>query len=79
MRPFMKGDLNVILADEPTQGVDVGARLDIYEALRAKAGEGSAVLVKSSDPDRALRVCATGSSCMSRGTDRRRDPEVGAR
>jgi ribose transport system ATP-binding protein len=57
MRPFMKGDLNVILADEPTQGVDVGSRLDIYEALRAKAGEGSAVLVKSSDPIELSGLC----------------------
>jgi ribose transport system ATP-binding protein len=41
---------NVILAYEPTQGVDVGSRFDIYEALRSRADAGSAVLVKSSDP-----------------------------
>jgi ribose transport system ATP-binding protein len=57
MRPFMTGDLKVILADEPTQGVDVGARLDIYEALRVKATEGSAVLVKSSDPIELSGLC----------------------
>jgi ribose transport system ATP-binding protein len=57
MRPFLTGDLKVILADEPTQGVDVGARLDIYEALRAKATEGSAVLVKSSDPIELSGLC----------------------
>jgi ribose transport system ATP-binding protein len=57
MRPFLKGDLAVILADEPTQGVDVGARLDIYEALRAKANEGAAVLVKSSDPIELSGLC----------------------
>jgi ribose transport system ATP-binding protein len=57
MRPFLKGDLAVILADEPTQGVDVGARLDIYEALRAKADEGAAVLVKSSDPIELSGLC----------------------
>jgi len=57
MRPFLKGNLHVILADEPTQGVDVGARLDIYEALRAKADEGAAVLVKSSDPIELSGLC----------------------
>jgi ribose transport system ATP-binding protein len=57
MRPFLTGDLKVILADEPTQGVDVGARLDIYEALRLKASEGSAVLVKSSDPIELSGLC----------------------
>jgi ribose transport system ATP-binding protein len=57
MRPFLKGKLRVILADEPTQGVDVGARLDIYEALRAKADEGAAVLLKSSDPIELSGLC----------------------
>ncbi|MGH3050323.1 MAG: sugar ABC transporter ATP-binding protein, partial [Gaiellaceae bacterium] len=50
IRPFLRGDVKVILAEEPTQGVDVGARFDIYEALRAKAEEGLAAVVKSSDP-----------------------------
>jgi ribose transport system ATP-binding protein len=57
MRPFIRGDLKVILADEPTQGVDIGARLDIYEALRGNASEGTAVLVKSSDPIELSGLC----------------------
>jgi ribose transport system ATP-binding protein len=57
MRPFLRGDVKVILAEEPTQGVDVGARFDIYEALRAKAREGIAALVKSSDPIELAGLC----------------------
>ncbi len=57
MRPFLRTDLRVILADEPTQGVDVGARLDIYHALRDKAAEGTAVLVKSSDAIELAGIC----------------------
>ena len=57
LRPFLNGELNVILADEPTQGVDVGARLDIYEALRGKADEGTAVIIKSSDPIELAGLC----------------------
>jgi ribose transport system ATP-binding protein len=57
MRPFLRDDLKVILADEPTQGVDVGARLDIYHALRDKAAEGTAVLVKSSDAIELVGIC----------------------
>jgi ribose transport system ATP-binding protein len=57
MRPFLRGDVRVILADEPTQGVDVRSRFDIYEALRAKAAEGVAVLVKSSDPIELSGLC----------------------
>ena len=57
MRPFLRGDVQVILAEEPTQGVDVGSRFDIYEALRAKADEGLAAIVKSSDPLELAGVC----------------------
>jgi ribose transport system ATP-binding protein len=56
-RPFLRGEVKVILADEPTQGVDVGARFDIYEALREKADEGVAVVVKSSDPLELAGLC----------------------
>jgi ABC-type sugar transport system ATPase subunit len=56
-RPFLRGDVKVILADEPTQGVDVAARFDIYDALRAKANEGVAVVVKSSDPLELSGLC----------------------
>jgi len=56
-RPFLRGDVKVILAEEPTQGVDVAARFDIYDALRAKAREGVAVVVKSSDPLELAGLC----------------------
>ena len=56
-RPFLRGNVRVILADEPTQGVDVRSRFDIYEALRLKAGEGVAVIVKSSDPIELAGLC----------------------
>ena len=56
-RPFLRGTVRAILADEPTQGVDVGSRFDIYEALRSKAREGVAVVVKSSDPLELAGLC----------------------
>jgi ribose transport system ATP-binding protein len=56
-RPFLRGDVRVIIAVEPTQGVDVGSRFDIYEALRAKADEGISVVVKSSDPIELSGIC----------------------
>jgi ribose transport system ATP-binding protein len=55
-RPFLR-DVRVILADEPTQGVDVRSRFDIYEALRSKADEGVAMVVKSSDPLELAGLC----------------------
>ncbi|MBI3243636.1 MAG: sugar ABC transporter ATP-binding protein [Chloroflexi bacterium] len=57
IRPHLRETVNVILAYEPTQGVDASARLDIYEALRAKAMEGAGVIVKSSDPIELSGLC----------------------
>jgi ribose transport system ATP-binding protein len=58
---------SVILAYEPTQGVDVGSRLDIYKALRDRAAAGAALLVKSSDPIELAGLCDR-VFVMSRGT-----------
>ncbi len=56
-RPFLRGEVKVILAEEPTQGVDVAARFDIYDARREKANEGVATIVKSSDPLELAGLC----------------------
>ncbi len=39
----------LVVADEPTQGVDVGARAEIYRILRSVADSGTPVVVNSSD------------------------------
>jgi len=43
--------------DEPTQGVDVGARMDIYRTLREVANRGVAVIVVSSDAQEVAGLC----------------------
>jgi len=45
----MLGRPRVLICDEPTQGVDVGARVEIYGLLRELAADGCAILVCSSD------------------------------
>ncbi len=58
-RWLMPGDapLRVLILDEPTQGVDVGARAEIYDSLRELASDGAAVLVVTSDLVEALALC----------------------
>lgn len=46
----------VLLLDEPTRGVDVGAREEIYEIVREQADAGMGVLVASSDMTEILSV-----------------------
>jgi ABC-type sugar transport system ATPase subunit len=47
-------DPRVLLLDEPTRGVDVGAREEIYKIIGEMAGRGVAVLVVSSDMPEVL-------------------------
>jgi ribose transport system ATP-binding protein len=47
----------VLVAEEPTAGVDVGARRTIHERLRAAVGPGNAVIVTSSDSEEIAELC----------------------
>ena len=48
-RSLLNQEARLLLADEPTQGVDVGARAEIYRILRQVADAGAAVVIVSSD------------------------------
>ncbi|QND44964.1 sugar ABC transporter ATP-binding protein (plasmid) [Rhizobium lusitanum] len=47
----------VLIFDEPTRGIDVGAKAEIYELLSTFAAEGKGVLVVSSDLPELIAIC----------------------
>lgn len=49
----------VLLLDEPTQGIDVGAKAEIYQLIDKLAREGMGVIVVSSDMMEILNLCDT--------------------
>lgn len=64
MGKWLLADADVLIVDEPTRGVDVGAKSEIHRRIRALADAGKAVLVVSSElpevlalADRILVMC----------------------
>jgi ribose transport system ATP-binding protein len=54
---WMQTKPQLLLLHEPTQGVDIGARMEIYDLLRRAAGEGCVVVVASTDHEQLAALC----------------------
>ena len=54
---WLRRNPRVVLLDEPTQGVDVGARAEIYGLIRRAVDAGSVALVVSSDSEELATIC----------------------
>ena len=50
----MAADLDIIFFDEPTKGIDVGAKQEIYHLMNEMAAEGKAIVMISSDMEEIL-------------------------
>ena len=43
--------------DEPTRGIDVGARAEIYNLIKGLVSEGKTIIIVSSDMTEVLSIC----------------------
>lgn len=56
---WLAADSQIIIFDEPTKGIDIGSKSEIYVLMRKLADEGKGVLVVSSELTELLAVCDT--------------------
>jgi putative multiple sugar transport system ATP-binding protein len=54
---WMFSDPDILILDEPTRGIDVGAKYEIYTIINRLAAEGKAVIVISSELPELLGIC----------------------
>ena len=54
---WLRMEADVLLLDEPTAGVDAGAKASIYDVLADIAAQGRAVVMSSSDAEELCAVC----------------------
>jgi putative multiple sugar transport system ATP-binding protein len=54
---WLFSDPEVLILDEPTRGIDVGAKYEIYTIINKLADEGKGILVISSEMPELLGIC----------------------
>lgn len=54
---LLLGGPRVLIADEPTHGIDIGAKHDVYNLLRQLAAEGKGIILISSELPELLTLC----------------------
>lgn len=54
---WLLSDADIIILDEPTRGIDVGAKREIYEIINELVAEQKVVIVVSSDMEEVIGIC----------------------
>jgi len=54
---WIYSDPDVLILDEPTRGIDVGAKYEIYTIINKLAADGKGVIVISSELPELLGIC----------------------
>ena len=65
----LAADADIILFDEPTRGIDVGAKYEIYELMNGLVEQGKAIVMVTSDMEELLgmsdRIVVFGERCLA--------------
>ena len=54
---WLSADSDIFIVDEPTRGIDVGARAEIYNLIKGLTNEKKTIIVVSSDMPEVLSIC----------------------
>ncbi|MPN50523.1 Ribose import ATP-binding protein RbsA [bioreactor metagenome] len=54
---WLAADCECIILDEPTRGVDVGAKVEIYKNINVLAAQGTAIIMISSEMEEIIGMC----------------------
>ncbi|CCN72913.1 sugar ABC transporter ATP-binding protein [Vibrio nigripulchritudo] len=54
---WLNNDCKILIFDEPTRGIDVGAKAEIYELIRALTRQGIAIIMVSSELPEIIGLC----------------------
>ncbi|GAA4707955.1 sugar ABC transporter ATP-binding protein [Brevibacillus fulvus] len=54
---WLEADADIIVLDQPTQGVDIGAKSEIYQVIMDLAAEGKSFIVVSTEIPEMLKLC----------------------
>ena len=52
-------DADLLMLDEPTRGIDVGAKSEIYQIIRQLSDEGKSIMIFSSELPEVINICDT--------------------
>lgn len=74
---WLANDPDVLIMDEPTRGIDVGAKHEIYEIMNELAGQGKAIIMISSEMSELIgmsdRICVMCNGKLTGEIDKQED------
>ena len=54
---WLESNSDIIIFDEPTRGIDVGAKYEIYQLINQLAEKGKSIIIVSSELSELLGIC----------------------